>query len=233
MSSVLLGVDGCEGGWLVVRLEADNLAASIQSTLADILASAPRDAVIAIDIPIGLPTSGARRCDVDARKLLGRGRASSVFPAPVRTTLGASTYAEACARHRRADGRAISKQCFALLPKIEEVDATLRTLADPQVRVREIHPELSFAVWNGGTAMPHAKRTLRGRTARSDLIDSYWPAARRSLMSKLPRGGWAADDLLDAFAALWTAGRIAAGTALRLPESPDPDASGLRMEMWA
>jgi predicted RNase H-like nuclease len=36
----------------------------------------------------------------------------------------------------------------------------------------------------------------------------------------------------DAFAALWTAERIFAGTATVLPDPPPVDAVGLRMEVW-
>ncbi len=41
----------------------------------------------------------------------------------------------------------------------------------------------------------------------------------------------APDDLLDACAAAWTAGRVAKGAAERLPETPPTDARGLRMEI--
>jgi predicted RNase H-like nuclease len=39
------------------------------------------------------------------------------------------------------------------------------------------------------------------------------------------------DDLLDAFAALWTAERISNGTARTVPAAPLEDRFGLRMEM--
>jgi hypothetical protein len=41
------------------------------------------------------------------------------------------------------------------------------------------------------------------------------------------------DDILDAFAALWTAERIAPGEAVTLPEVPPRDRHGLPMEMVA
>ena len=41
--------------------------------------------------------------------------------------------------------------------------------------------------------------------------------------------GW--DDLLDAFAALWTAERILRGEAITVPKVPPEDRYGLRMEM--
>jgi hypothetical protein len=52
--------------------------------------------IVAVDIPIGLNEeyeAGGRFCDREARKCL-RGRASSVFPAPVRPVLAASSSRE-------------------------------------------------------------------------------------------------------------------------------------------
>ena len=46
----------------------------------------------------------------------------------------------------------------------------------------------------------------------------------------VPRGA-ALDDVYDACAAAWTAGRIASRTAERLPPDPDLDSTGLRMEI--
>jgi predicted RNase H-like nuclease len=56
--------------------------------------------VTAIDIPIGLPGGRPRTVDGEARRLLGP-RASSVFPAPARGTLDASSYEEACEASRK------------------------------------------------------------------------------------------------------------------------------------
>jgi predicted RNase H-like nuclease len=43
--------------------------------------------------------------------------------------------------------------------------------------------------------------------------------------------GAAPDDVLDAFAALWSADRIARGEAINLPAIPPRDSVGLRMEI--
>jgi len=42
----------------------------------------------------------------------------------------------------------------------------------------------------------------------------------------------APDDIADAFAALWSAERLLAGTAQRLPEAPVHDSYGLPMHIW-
>jgi predicted RNase H-like nuclease len=51
------------------------------------------------------------------------------------------------------------------------------------------------------------------------------------LQSVLPRGLHANDDLLDAFAACWSAERVLAGRARTLPAMPPMDEHGLRMEI--
>ena len=43
----------------------------------------------------------------------------------------------------------------------------------------------------------------------------------------------AADDIVDAFVALWTAERIQSAEAVSIPPIPSLDAYGLRMEMVA
>jgi len=79
-----------------------------------------------------------RRADDEARRLL-RARPSAVFPAPVREALTAPTCAEANALSRElTGGRGLSRQSYALAPKILEVDPI--ALADE--RIFEVHPEL-------------------------------------------------------------------------------------------
>jgi predicted RNase H-like nuclease len=228
----LAGVDGCRGGWLCVTEHDQELAAVVTPNLATWLA-ATRPDIVVIDMPIGLPSSGPRTCDRLARCVLGRTRAASIFSAPVRAALGYPSYDETCAAHRAVDGRAISKQAWFIVPKIAEVDSLLQ--AEPVWRnvLHEGHPELSFAMWNGGMPMRHAKRTAAGAAERLALVDSVWPGAALRLARALPKGGSTADDLLDAFAVLWTARRISTSLAVRVPESPPTDATGLPMVITA
>ena len=53
----------------------------------ELFAQIPAPAVFSIDIPIGLTDSGPRQCDIQARRLLGARRGTSVFPAPIRPAL--------------------------------------------------------------------------------------------------------------------------------------------------
>jgi predicted RNase H-like nuclease len=230
----LIGVDACSGGWICVAKERGRFQAWIAPKFADVLANrVPQSVLVGIDIPIGLPGRGSRECDREARAILGWPRRCSVFSTPVRPTLVAKDYGEACAIHRSIDGRALSKQAFNLLPKISEVDECLRADASLASRVREVHPEISFALWNGRTAMRHGKKTAAGSLERASLIDASWPKLRRQLVAQLPRAGYASDDLLDAIAALWSMCRAAKSRATRLPAIVVYDEFGLPMQVVA
>jgi predicted RNase H-like nuclease len=233
----LIGVDGCRGGWLVATADASlsALSFSLVADLASLVARAEAgDAIIAIDMPIGLGDDGPRACDLAARRLLGRPRASSVFPAPCRAALAATTYRRACALSRRTLGVALSRETFNLLPKIRQVDALMTPVL--QEFVREVHPEVVFALLAGrGRGLPYPKRTPAGERLRLSLLRRVAPgfdpgAVRR----RLGPASVAGDDVIDAVACLVAAARIRRGEALVLPEDAVArDARGLRMEIVA
>jgi predicted RNase H-like nuclease len=156
-----------------------------------------------------------------------------VFPAPVRACLATGSYETIAARHRRADGRGLSKQAFHLLPKIRQLDEYLLEHTREISRVYEIHPEVSFATWNEGLALQHSKASAAGRAEREHLIDAIWQGERERLWARVQGRGCRPDDLNDAFAALWTAVRIARGSARRRPQTMETDEHGLRMEIVA
>lgn len=193
----------------------------------------PQPVIMAVDIPIGLTDSGPRQCDKRARQLLGELRRRSVFPAPIRPALNARSRGEADTRTRRVDGRGVGTQAWGLYEKIRVVDEMLRQDPMLQRSVYEVHPELSFMAWNGGKPVCAAKRTAKGKSARSALVSSYFGQdAFHNVREKQARKIVADDDINDAFAALWTAERIYNGTAQVIPNPAQTDSLGLRMEMW-
>jgi predicted RNase H-like nuclease len=231
--SILAGVDGCRSGWICVRQVDDGaIDAEIFTSFRQLLRHLENASIIAVDIPIGLPTANDRLCDKLARQLLRAPRASSVFPVPVWAAIYEHDYSAACAKHRAADGRALSKQAFAIRPKILEVNELIRSDIVLQDRVREVHPEVCFAVWNNGLAMRHRKTDAAGAAERERLIDQVWPGERNRMAKRLGRSGYQPDDLNDAFAALWTATRIIGGRARTLG-APISDQYGIKMELWA
>lgn len=230
---VVGGIDGCAGGWVLVTVVVagstarPRLGLTVVETLDAVVADvrSGRMASAAIDIPIGLAARDPRACDLEARRMLGP-RRSSVFPAPVRSVLGAGTYVEACDRSRRACGKGISKQLFNILPKIAEVDGLQSRRL--QAHLFEMHPELSFTVL-AGAPMRFAKRTAAGRAERiAALRPAFGDVAR---LVEHPPAGAQRDDVLDALVGAWTALRHAANRHIRL--GGQRDGRGLRMEMIA
>jgi predicted RNase H-like nuclease len=226
------GIDGCPAGWLRLECEDGIVGAKVFATASELFGDAERFCVLAIDIPIGLPDSVPRAVDIIARKLI-QPRGSSVFPAPARSTLAAEDYADACARSRIACGKALSQQAFAILPKIREVDYMLRTKPELRTRVYEVHPEVCFRTWSAAP-LAEPKKSGLGFTVRLGLVNAVFPGAFERVRRDISRRSAADDDILDAFAALWTAGRIEQGTAVTLPHADPPvDSVGLPMQMLA
>jgi predicted RNase H-like nuclease len=229
-SGVVAGVDGCPGGWVVATSGPDDgpVTLRVVTHISEVLLAAPLPDVVAVDIPIGLPDAGPRECDLEARTRLGRPRSSSVFPAPIRPALSATTYREACDIRYRIEGKRYSQQTWQIFGKIREVDRLMT--ADPSARriIREAHPELCFRELAGGKPMAHSKKTAEGRRERYELLAGYFGAR----MPATRLAGASADDILDALVELWSAGRIAAGVAERIPSSVPTDSKGLPMGIW-
>jgi predicted RNase H-like nuclease len=228
----IAGVDGCPGGWiaLIEQTETRSIAARVFLTFAD-LTNALDAAVIAIDIPIGLTDHGPRQCDLDARDHLGPKRGTSVFPAPIRSALSASTYLDANAASIAMQKKGISQQAWAIYPKIREVDEAMQANADLRSRVVEVHPELTFSTWAGAPILP-AKRTPEGHAIRRGLIASHFgPLSFESARNQVQPRHATNDDIADAFAALWTAQRMLSGKSQTLPLDPPLDSVGLPMRM--
>ncbi len=190
--------------------------------------------IVAIDIPIGLLDTyeaGGRPCDRAARKILGK-RASSVFPAPIRPVLAATDWSDACARSRAsaAHGKAISKQTFAILPKIIEVDELLRTRPELRDAVREVHPEACFCALTGAP-MAHKKSSMLGREDRRDALRGVFPALDTIELSGKAQG-LPTEDIMDATVACWSAHRLATGHGRSLSDVVPLDSTGLAMAIW-
>jgi predicted RNase H-like nuclease len=216
-----------------VLVQHGTFTALVAPNFETLLRLVPNPDVLTIDVPIGLPACGSRRCDLEARQLLKKPRSSSVFPAPVRACLNIVPYNAANAAHRAVDGRGLTRQAFAIMPKIREVDTALSNNPQLQGSVFEVHPEVCFAVWNGGRSMVHKKSSRSGHEERTDLIEARWPGLCARLAPSLSAHRWKHDDLHDALAALWTAERVTQGAAIRLPRAPEADSRGLRMEILA
>ena len=229
---MLAGIDGCPNAWIAVTQAGDGAIVSHHISDLETFLDQHQPRVVAIDIPIGLVESGARACDVEARRLLGK-RKTSVFPAPILPAIAARDRLAAHEISMAIHGKGVASQSFGIYAKVKEVDDLLHARPDLRDSIYEIHPELSFYAWNGDRPMSNPKRTGPGFMERVSLVESvFGPDAFNQVRANHRRTRVAEDDILDAFAALWTARRIAFGTALTCPTPPQTSPTGLRMAMW-
>ena len=204
---------------------AQRLYGGVISELAEDASSGGPLAVIAIDIPIGLPDTGRRQADLLVRKAVGP-RWASVFMTPVRPALEARAYASATALSLRLASEAISRQAFALQAKILQVDRWVR---QTRHRVVEVHPEASFAQL-AGAPLQSRKSTWAGVARRRQLLaragivlpEDLGPAGQKA----------AVDDVLDAAVAAWTALRVLQDQARPYPDPPELFSDGLASAIW-
>ncbi len=232
---MIAGADGCRGGWVVATADldpddgrcralravaTDRLDAFVAMTRAGTLAS------LAIDMPIGLLDVHPRTADVEARRILGP-RRSSVFPTPLSVVMAAADYEDACARSRRACGKAISKQAWNLMPKIRQLHSLIE--AADQNHIVEAHPECAFVRLNGGAPLVHAKSTTDGRVLRTSLLRRSGRFDADQLTHTLANRVAPVIDLVDAIVLLITAAHVVCGSERRLGDQVD--ATGRRAEI--
>jgi len=221
---LLAGVEPCRGGWLLVpgKLQGVSLfpePPEVLGKLTEILDYRPSFEVVAIHVPIGLPgeqaARGGRACDREARRLLGRRRGAAVISAPPRSALW------------NGGGEGLSAVTRVLLPRIQEAYREIASYH--QRRVYEVHPELGFYELNGDRPLRYGTRTTMGREERLTLLTERIPGIERVIENR--PATVALPTLLDACVNLWTARRISARAVTRLPEVPEWNQDGLRMEL--
>ena len=231
----VLGVDGCPAGWIGVWYDIRGHASprhQLFRSLDEIGEQTVQPQIIAIDMPIGFPDiarKGGRDCEVAARKLLP-GKTSSVFSSPSRAALSAKDYPGACDVNSRNGGPRLSKQSFALFPKMREADAFKKSALGN--RVYEAHPEVALAVLNRNPVV-ESKKTQDGRRIRLDILRRLGFPADLLEPHTYPKTRIAPDDLVDAAICAIVAQRIANGQHVTLPADPPVDADGIKMAIHA
>jgi predicted RNase H-like nuclease len=224
--SVVAGVTTCRGGWLVASAKLHGTVFAPEDpvrleSFVEVVDQRPAYSTIALNAPIGnmnQAISGGRTCDREARALLGR-RGASVKSAPIR--IDEALDSELVPDHLDAISR-------TLLPRFQEVAAEMAPYR--QRTVFEVHSDLSFYQLNGDAPLRWSKHSEKGRQERRALLEEKVPGALRIIDADVP--GATISHLLDAAAFMWTARRIFAHAAIRIPADPEWDEQGLRMEIF-
>lgn len=238
---IFCGIDGCHAGWIVVSGDSQLYCQSalLIEDIQEILDYTRGAALTLIDIPIGLKDGkqpGRRTCDVEARKILGK-RAFSIFPAPQREALKAETWEGAKGANsinKKICGRGLSKQTWGIMKKIASVDSILIRDVSLQSRLRETHPEVCFWSLNNRHAMKHPKKSEQGLDERLEVLARLSRNANEfynRIKNQYKVKDVSSDDIVDAMAAALTA-RLSERYGIQtLPQTPEIDSHGLRMEI--
>lgn len=229
MTQLIAGVDGCPGGWVATVAGAGNPASARLELVTDLAAFLETVSFALIDMPIGFASGPAPRDVEPAMRALLKGKASSVFPTPCRMALAEPTYLDASFVNEEILGKRLPKQTFMLFPKMREIDALAQTLG--QSRLREGHPEVSFAVMAGAPVLSK-KRQPQGQADRAALLQREGLPTTALLAARV-KGKMAADDILDSAAMWWSANRFLTQSHITLPARPSQDAAGLEMSVVA
>lgn len=222
--SMVAGVTPWRHEWIVVSARLAGAvfapeAPRVFSSFADVLDERPAFASIVVNAPIGYvdrPESGTRTCDREARTMLGR-HAQAYRYNPSRSLL-----------RDGATGNDYTNEVFntLLLPRYREVASQMSPYR--QRVVHEGHPELSYLHLNGNLPLVWPDTTEAGVDERRSLL------ARRinNFDDLMASTGVIPDRItLAAFALVWTARRVFARAADRIPSDPEWDSEGLRMQL--
>ncbi|CRK61598.1 hypothetical protein [Alloactinosynnema sp. L-07] len=222
-------MDACKAGWVGVTLTGRVTNAYFAPKISELVELVESDgavAVIAVDMPIGLPDREHRKADELAYREIGVLR-SSVFMTPTREALERTNHAAASARNRELTGTGISVQAFGLRTKLREVDEWVQQGGR---QIIEVHPEVSFAVL-AGEPLTASKKTWAGAERRRRLLADHGIVLDGDLGEAGRRA--AVDDVLDAAVAAWTASRHHRGKARPLPDPPERFSDGLLSAIWS
>lgn len=194
-----IGVDGASGGWCVATYDGDDIEIYVYESFARILSDFLRAERMLVDMPIGLPETERRACDEAASQFLGS-RASTIFFAPSRMALEQTEYTLASTINKEQTGYGLSKQSWSIMPYILEVNRAMRSNTQAASYVRESHPEVCFAAFNG-EVISVSKRSEEGLRIRKRVLSELYASTHRVLTQALDtymRSQLGEDDALDA-----------------------------------
>jgi len=215
-----VGLDGFRGGWVAVWIDDKGNHGFDYSPGLTRLLSMPHQRAM-IDMPIGLETSGHRRCDISARDLVG----ASLFLGARRNLWEFPDQASAnqCYWRDEGPGMGISCQLWNIRDKIKEVDDFITP--ERQATIGETHPELIFLKLNNRIRLER-KKSEAGRNQRIQLLADRGFIKVSKWLSQRYLTGIGRDDLIDACACA-----VAARDSNSRLGGDEIDQRGLRMEI--
>src|SRR3954469_4799118 len=185
---LLAGVVPCPAGWLLapgklLGIQIHPEPPRVARNFREVLDNVPQYRVIAVTVPIGLPTRARRRgrkADQEAREILGFPHAGAIGSTPTRKALACTDYESA----RKANGGLLDVVTWQQFKKIREVNEEMQPYLQRQVY--EVRPELSFLQLNEDVPMKHTKDSRAGKRERQEILRRRMPGAERIIDAALP-----------------------------------------------
>lgn len=232
-----VGVDGCRGGWIAVRVSRDGFEVERYQEIEEICSKYEACDSIFVDMPIGLPeTVKDVRPDAEARTYLS-GRTSCIFNTPCRQAVYEQDYTEASRINRLYLGKGLSKQSFAISSQIRAIDKFMEKAPRFNGRLRESHPEVCFAVLasreNNYLPLYNSKHTEQGILDRIDVLEEFYENTAE-FVAYVTAHPVLKKHLIDCIDALCLAVSGLLGLengVATIPEQPAKDARGISMEI--
>lgn len=171
---LFLGISACKNGWVACVLPTTDEPASYitHTKLRSLLGVFPGLQLACIDIPTVLEEGpGPRGCDDRARKILGlRGKTDGY--APSKSVLKCKSYKDAVRCNKRDTGIMLSKESWALIPKMKEIAELMNGGPRWASKLLESNPDLVILGLTGDLPQSSDK-TTKGLTERRDILREF------------------------------------------------------------
>ena len=213
----LIGIDGTSSGWIASIGNSKNKYVTKIKFFKDLdtLLSLHPESIIVIDMPIELNKKKyLRKCDILAKKYLGKNFQSSIFIPPLKNILECATFQDANKLSKKIAGKGLSKQSWYLKNKIREV----RELAKVSNKIYEGHPECSFKMLKT-ESLKAKKKSVLGIFERLDLLEKAGLDPLSVNLQFDNNSTIKIDDVLDSMVLFITALRIYEGNYLCLEKT--------------
>lgn len=228
-----VGIDGCQGKWVVVSLTKDTFEVGKFTTISDICQRYSKASNMLIDVPIGLVEGkDTTRPDLLVKQALGR-KGSSIFEVPCRQAVYAESKEDARKYNSAVLGKSLSEQTLGIAKAIRQVDEFLQENPQWKNRLMESHPEFCFMKLNNDVPILEKKSTEEGQQKRISLLKRFYPEAGQGVekfLADVPSRR-KIDDVVDALC-LAVTGMLGRHNGFKtVPENPMVDNYGLLMQM--
>ena len=213
----LIGIDGTSSGWIASIGNSKNKYVTKIKFFKDLdeLLSLHSESIIVIDMPIELNEKKyLRKCDILAKKYLGKNFQSSIFIPPLKNILECATFQDANKLSKKIAGKGLSKQSWYLKNKIREV----RELAKVSNKIYEGHPECSFKMLKT-ESLKAKKKSVLGIFERLELLEKAGLDPLSVNLQFDNNSTIKIDDVLDSMVLFITALRIYEGNYLCLEKT--------------